>query len=192
MSSAYTVRALRSADIPRVVALADRLIGRGYWTVEALAEALAAATVDDVVCCHLAQDAEGELLGFRLAQPPGAWSSGRGAALAADQWPFDLERAAYFQSAWVAPRARGLGVGAAMAWAAIADLRRLGAAGVVTHSWKESPQGSSRRYLERLGFVAVAEHRDYWIDVDYTCSRDGRPCRCTAIEMVLPLDSEAP
>lgn len=192
MSAAFTVRALRPADLPRVVQLADRLIGRGYWTVDHLSEALDAATVGDVVCCHLAEGADGTLLGFRLAQPPGAWSSGRGEALASERWPFPLERAGYFQSAWVAPSARGLGVGAAMALAAIADLRALGAAGVVTHSWKESPQGSSRRYLERLGFFAVAEHPDYWIDVDYTCSRDGRPCRCTAIEMVLPLDSEAP
>ena len=192
MSSAFAVRALHDSDLPRVVALADRLIGRGYWTLHALEQALADATVDGVVCCHVAEAADGALLGFRLAQPPGVWSSGRGAALATERWPFALERAGYFQSAWVAPSARGLGVGAAMAHAAIADLRRLGAAGVVTHSGKESPQGSSRRYLERLGFVAVAEHRDYWIDVDYTCSRDGRPCRCTAIEMILPLDSEAP
>ena len=74
-----------------------------------------------------------------------------------------------------------------MARASLADLARLGARGVVTHSWKESPRGSSRRYLERLDFRVVAEHADYWINVDYTCSLDGRPCRCTALEMVRTL-----
>jgi len=29
----------------------------------------------------------------------------------------------------------------------------------------------------------VIEHPLYWIDVDYECTRDGKPCRCTAIEM---------
>ena len=76
---------------------------------------------------------------------------------------------------------------------ALADLKASGARAVVAHSWKESPHGSSLRYLTRLGFEAVAEHPEYWVDVDYTCALDGKPCRCTAIEVVLDLTTwEAP
>ena len=68
-----------------------------------------------------------------------------------------------------------------MARWALDDLRASGAGFVLTHSWKESPHGSSRRYLEKLGFRVVAEHVDYWAEVDYVCRRDGKPCRCTAL-----------
>lgn len=188
----FSIMPMSTADIAAVVALADRVVGPGYWDVATVTETLARSTDGDRVCSHVARDdAEGDLLGFRFALPPGRWSEGRGSGLCPDRWPFAQERAAYFQSAWVAPAARGRGVGPAMAARALADLRALGAAGVVTHSWKESPNDSSRRYLQRLGFSAVAEHGDYWAEVDYVCSRDGKPCRCTAIEMVLAFEGAA-
>jgi hypothetical protein len=77
-------------------------------------------------------------------------------------------------------------------WAKLSDLsinifRKLGAKGIITHCWKESPHNSSLRYLEKVGFKKIIEHPLYWIDVDYTCALDGKPCRCTAIEMELSL-----
>ncbi len=178
---------MTAADIADIVALSKRVVGPGYWTAESVRDTLARSTAGDVVCSHVVRDDAGVLLAFRFALPPGAWDQGRGDGLRMERWPFALTEAAYFQSAWVAPQARGLGLGPAMARASLADLARLGARGVVTHSWKESPRGSSRRYLERLDFRVVAEHADYWINVDYTCSLDGRPCRCTALEMVRTL-----
>lgn len=184
---ALCVAPMEAGDVDDIVALAARVVGPGYWTAEEVGATLARSTLDGRVCSHVVRDGAGALQGFRFALPPGRWEAGRGAGLCPDRWPFARQDAAYFQSAWVAPEARGLGVGPMMAQRALADLRALGAAGVVTHSWKESPNDSSQRYLRRLGFVAVAEHVDYWAEVDYVCSRDGRPCRCTAIEMVLPL-----
>ncbi len=198
-----TVRPMTAADIDAVVALADQVVGQGYYTAESVATMLTRSTVGDVVCSHVATRARpaadapeppaptDAVLGFRFSLPPGRWQHGRGQGLSPERWPAPLAQAAYFQTAYVANAARGRGVGPRMAAAALDALRQLGARVVVTHSWKESPDNSSFRYLTRLGFVPVAEYPDYWIDVDYTCVRDGRPCRCTAIEMVLPLDAPA-
>ena len=60
---------------------------------------------------------------------------------------------------------------------------------VVAHSWKESPNNSSMKYLEKLGFLPVGEHPLFWSEVDYDCTRCGKPpCQCTATEMILYLD----
>ncbi|MEY3012718.1 MAG: hypothetical protein RIT45_1453 [Pseudomonadota bacterium] len=187
-TNALDVRPMTESDVADVVALADRVVGPGYWTAAEVRETLERSRKGKRVCSHVVRDADGSLLGFRFALPPGRWEHGRGRGLCPERWPFARETAGYFQSAWVAPEARGRGVGPAMAARALHDLRAAGAAGVVTHSWKESPNDSSQRYLRRLGFEAVAEHVDYWAEVDYVCSRDGNPCRCTAIEMVLSLD----
>ena len=63
-------------------------------------------------------------------------------------------------------------------------LKEIGTQAIVTHAWQESPNNSSIRYLTKFGFQPIATHANYWIDVDYVCTRDGKPCRCTAVEMI--------
>lgn len=180
------IRPMRPGDADAVAALAEHLIGPGYYPPETVLEYLARSTVGDVVCSHVAHVGE-RLVGFRFALPPGRWEEGRGLGLHPERWPAPLERCAYFQSSYVDDAFAGRRIGRRMALEAIAALKRLGAAAIVTHSWKESPHGSSLRYLTRLGFVAVAELPAYWSEVDYVCRLDGKPCLCTAIEMVLDL-----
>ena len=55
-----------------------------------------------------------------------------------------------------------------------------------------SPNNSSYRYLRKIGFKEIITHPDYWVDVDYICTRDGNPCHCTAIEMHLDLRENRP
>lgn len=186
MEGEVTIRAMRPSDAPAVEALATRVIGPGYYPAATVLEYLERSTVGGVVCSHVAL-AGGQVVAFRFALPPGRWDSGRGQGLHPERWPAPLEQCAYFQSSYVDDRWMGHGIGRRMAAAALDALRALGARAVVTHSWKESPHGSSFRYLSRLGFVAVAELPDYWAEVDYVCRLDGKPCRCTAIEMVLEL-----
>ena len=181
-----TIREMRPDDANAVEALADIVVGPGYYPRDTVLEFLERATVGDVVCAHVAFVGS-ELVGFRFALPPGRWTSGRGRGLSPETWPAPLEQCAYFQSSYVATAHMGKGIGRVMARRAIDSLRALDARAIVTHSWKEAPHGSSFRYLSRLGFRPVAEHPRYWSEVDYTCIRDGRPCLCTAIEMVLDL-----
>ncbi len=191
---AVVVREMRAEDADEVAALADVVVGPGYYPTPTVLEYLGRSTRGETVCAHVARvvtdRGEGALVGFRFALPPGAWSSGRGRGLTPARWPAPLDRCGYFQSSYVAFDHMGQGLGRRMAQRALTALRSLGAEAVVTHSWKESPHGSSFRYLSRLGFRPVAEHADYWAEVDYVCWLDGQPCRCTAIEMVLDLTDE--
>jgi predicted N-acetyltransferase YhbS len=181
-----TIRAMTSADSAAVSALADRLVGDAYYTPEIVDETLRRATQEGQVYAYVAEGEEG-LMAFRFVLPPGHWDHGRGSALAPERWPAALTETAYFQSCFVAHEVMGQGIGRRLGHRALADLKASGARAVVAHSWKESPHGSSLRYLSRLGFMPVAEHAEYWVDVDYTCALDGKPCRCTAIEVVLDL-----
>lgn len=175
-------------DAPAVAALADRLIGLDYYPTPQVEADLARSTVDGVPLCYVAETDDG-LVGFRLTFPPGRWSSGRGKGLTPERWPAPIEQAGYFQSCFVDPAVTGQGIGRRLGQRALDDLRRCGARLAVAHSWKESPHNSSMRYLQRLGFSAVAEHPRYWAEVDYLCSGCRvKPCICTSIEMIRTIE----
>lgn len=186
------VREMREADAPAIAALAQRVIGPGYYPEATVLEYLERSTLHPGprVCSHVAVEGE-RLAGFRFAFPPGRWSTGRGVGLHVERWPAPLERAAYFQSIYLDPDFTGRGLGRRLSERSLAVLAELGAEVVVAHSWKESPHNSSLRYLTKLGFVPVAEIPDYWAEVDYVCVLDGSPCRCTAVEVILSLHAEA-
>lgn len=184
-------RAMQAADIEAVSAFADRVVGAGYYPPETVAEYLQKAQVGPLCTAYVAAREDGAIVGFRLVLPPGRWDQGRGQGLCVERWPHPLAATAYFQSCFIDPDCRGAGIGGRLAYLAIDDLRRMGAKAIAVHSWKESPHDSSRRYLSRLGFVAIAEHPQYWADVDYLCAGcQVMPCTCTAIEMILDLEAK--
>lgn len=185
------IRVMTLEDVEGVSALADRLVGDAYYTPQSVAETLEQSTVNARVFSYVATLDE-DLVAFRFVLPPGRWEHGRGEGLAPNRWKAPLDRTAYFQSCFVDHSAMGQGIGRQLAHRALLDLKNHGALAVVAHSWKESPHQSSLRYLTRLGFEPVAEHLEYWVDVDYTCSLDGKPCHCTAIEVVLDLRTWVP
>lgn len=182
------IREFTASDIESVRKFADRTVGLGYYTTEELIENQKQSVASSgEICSFILEDDHGHICGLRLAYPPGNWQHGKGSQLRADLWPTPLNRTAYFQSLFVSPELRGGGWGPQLSKRSLQVLKQLGAEGVVAHSWKESPQNSSMRYLEKMGFIAVAEHPDYWVNVDYICPRDGKPCHCTAVEMHLDL-----
>ncbi len=109
---------------------------------------------------------------------------GKGKKLRSDLWKVPSDKVGYFQSLFVSEKAQGEGWGPKLSDAALESFKQLGTLAVVTHAWKESPNNSSIRYLTKFGFESVATHPEYWIDVDYECVLDGKPCRCTAEEMI--------
>ena len=177
------IRPLKKEDLPQVKVFTDQMIGLNYFTLLELEEAFQKSNKNGVMCSFLLVDGE-RIMGLRLAYPPGTWSKGKGAKLRPDLWDVPLEQVAYFQSLFLAPEAQGQNWGPKLSEAAIEAFRSLGAKAIVTHAWKESPNNSSIRYLMKVGFKSVATHPDYWMDVDYECTRDGKPCRCTAEEMI--------
>ncbi len=184
------IRPFTADDLAKVKEFTDREIGAGYYSDTELQNIFARSHKDGVMCSLLIENRAGEIKGIRLSYPQGQWQSGKGQGLHPEKWPHPLQDTAYFQSLFLSADLQGQGFGGKISAEALRLLRQSGAKGVVCHSWKESPNNSSTRYLLKLGFSVVAEHPGYWREVNYNCTRCGKPpCQCTALEMYLNMDS---
>lgn len=184
------IREFLPTDIADVKKFTDHAVGLGYYSIDELTEMQKKSIAKSGEICSfvLVDENTSEIMGLRLAFPPGNWDHGKGSKLRPDLWPTKISDTAYFQSLFVSPLLQGQGWGPKMAKKSIEVFKKLKATAIVTHCWKESPNNSSYKYLENLGFKKIIEHPNYWIDVDYVCTRDGKPCRCTSIEMHLDLE----
>lgn len=178
------IRPFTAGDIQGIKVFTDRAIGENYYSVDELNDILRRSTKDGRVASLVLEDAPGQFFGVRITYPPGNWSHGKGKGLNPDLWRAPLEETAYFQSLFIDLSLTGQGWGRKMSEASLELLKEFGTRAVVCHSWKESPNDSSGRYLRALGFELVATHPLYWKDVDYVCTRCGKPCLCTAEEMI--------
>lgn len=183
------IRPFLNTDIDRVQIFTDAEIGVGYYSRNELVENQKKSQCKDgqVSSFVLFDENTNTIKGLRLAYPPGNWEHGKGSALRDDLWPYPITETAYFQSLFLSHDVQGEGWGPKLSERAIEVFRKLAAKGIATHSWKESPNNSSVKYLKKVGFKEIIEHPLYWYNVDYTCTRDGKPCRCTAVEMYLKL-----
>ena len=178
------IRPLHLDDLSQIKVFTDSTIGINYFTAEELKDCYQKSLLNDVMYSFVLVDKQNKIQGLRLAYPPGSWSKGKGAKLHPELWKTPLDKAGYFQSLFLSTEVQGAGWGPKLSEAVIARLKAIGAEAIITHAWQESPNNSSIRYLTKFGFEPVATHSNYWIDVDYVCVRDGKPCRCTAVEMI--------
>jgi hypothetical protein len=195
LEEGFLITPLQESDLKELKKFTDRAIGRGYYSMEEIENIFVQSTVNGedgsrTMCSFLLKHGE-QIEGVRITYPPGQWTHGKGNGLTQQKWPFPIQQTAYFQSLFLGDAAQGKGWGGMMSVRSIEVLKKLGARGVVCHSWKESPNNSSSKYLEKMGFRVLAEHPLYWKDVDYNCTRCGSPpCQCTALEMYLRLDGQ--
>lgn len=178
------IRPLAKTDLEAVKAFTDRAIGVNYYTLPEIEEIFRKSLSGSTMCSLVLADERGGIHGVRITYPPGAWNSGKGKGLHPEMWRTPLANVAYFQSIFVDGALTGQGWGKKMSLRALEILKATGARAVVCHSWVESPHNSSGRYLRDLGFESVQLHPLYWKDVDYECTRCGKPCVCTAEEMI--------
>ncbi len=183
------IRPLQWKDLPAVKAFTES-IGQNSFSLAELKENFQKSLTGDVMCSFVLVDERQNIRGLHLAYPPGKWSQGKGGKLRPDLWKVPMDQAAYFQSLFLDKEVQGQGWGPKLSAAAVEKFRLLQAKAIVTHAWKESPNNSSVRYLNKFGFEKVISHPLYWSDVDYECDRDGKPCRCTAEEMIHYLKPE--
>lgn len=183
------IRPFQLQDLEAIRLFTDREIGTGYYSLQEVEAIYHRSQKNQVMCSFLLEDAAHEIQGVRISYPPGTWNKGKGEGLHPLQWPHRLEDTAYFQSLFLSGPYQAQGWGIRLSQASLEALKKTGAKGIVCHSWKESPNDSSNRYLQKLGFELIAEHSEYWKDVPYNCTRCGKPpCRCTAQEMYLNLE----
>lgn len=182
------IRSLEKSDLPAVKSFTDIAIGLDYFSLEDLEEILEKSFDQGIMCSLILEDEQKELQGIRLVYAPGKWQRGKTSHLRPDLWKVPLENVGYFQSLFISEDARGQHWGPKLSEEAMVRLQQLGARAIVAHAWKESPNNSSVRYLEKFGFESVIEHPQFWKDVNYVCTRDGNPCLCTAIEVIKYLE----
>jgi ribosomal protein S18 acetylase RimI-like enzyme len=183
------IRPLKSSDLESIRRFTDREIGAGYYNLDELQKIFERSVKNGTMCTLVLESDSGEIKGVRITYPPGQWEHGKGRGLQPERWPHPLHETGYFQSVFLAADLQGQGWGGKISRRALELLREVGARGVVCHSWKESPNNSSTRYLLKLGFEVVADHPFYWKDVNYNCTRCLKPpCQCTAQEMYLDLE----
>lgn len=185
----YSIERLLLSDLPALKEFTDREIGSGYYSEAELSDIFKKSQLNGQMCSLVLKKGD-RIYGVRITFPPGNWSHGKGSGLTVQKWPHALSETAYFQSLFLSREVQGQGWGGKMSRKAIQILGELGAKGIVCHSWKESPNNSSAKYLEKLGFQRIAEHPLYWQHVNYQCTRCLKPpCQCTAQEMYLKLET---
>lgn len=183
-----TIRPLEETDLEALKDFADMAIGNGYFSLDELKHKFLQSQKNGLMTSFLLIAEDGKSIeGLRLSFPPGNWSKGKGAKLSPHLWHVPINDVGYFQSLFLHPNATGQGWGQKLSLAAATVIKKLGAKAIVCHSWVESPNNSSNKYLLAMGFKPVVKYPEYWKDVDYECTRCGKPCFCTAEEMILYL-----
>lgn len=165
------------------IAFTDIGIGTGYYRKSDVNTLLAANQPYNT--SFLLVDEESHIRGVRVSYPPGRWIHLVGPErLFLDRWSDAADKVGYFKSLFLDPAVQGQGWGPLLSAKSIEAMKQWNAKAILTHSWKESPNNSSTRYLESIGFKVLGEHKLFWSKVDYDCSGcNTRPCICTANEM---------
>ena len=181
------IREFLKSDIESIKSFCDVNIGIDYYTVDELTASQLRSEKNGIVTSFVLVDNDSSIQGLRLCYPPGQWDHGKGKKLSPELWGHKQVDLGYFQSLFLSAKVQRQGWGPKLSQFAIEALKKIGAKAILTHCWKESPANSSFKYLNTVGFKVLKEYPNYWIDVDYVCTRDGKPCHCTAIEMILEL-----
>lgn len=182
-----TIRPLELKDLQALKHFTDSTIGQNYYSLDELRSIFDRSNQNNIMCSFVLEE-DDIIKGIRITFPPGQWTRGKGQGLTPQLWPHLESETAYFQSLFLDHQITGQGLGKQMSLKSIETLKQLGAKGIVCHSWKESPNDSSSRYLRGLNFIHVADHPKYWSQVDYLCTGcKTKPCQCTAEEMYLDI-----
>ncbi|PIT98736.1 MAG: GNAT family N-acetyltransferase [Bdellovibrionales bacterium CG10_big_fil_rev_8_21_14_0_10_45_34] len=182
--SNYQAACFSTEWILAVKEFTDAQIGNGYFSESKLADIIERSTSNGECASFILLTEDLQVVGVRLTLAPGNWIDTKRSKVSPHLWNVSKSKVGYFQSLFLHPSVQGIGWGSHLSNMSIDVLRSQGAKAIVAHSWVESPQDSSRRYLKRNGFQTVATHKEYWKDVKYECTRDGYPCLCTAEEMI--------
>lgn len=186
----YKLKPLELADVPEIKEFTDQWIGLNYYGAEELERYIESSCVLGLNA-SLGIWIEGKLQAIRITLAPGRFKEFIKRGLSASLWPCEPKQMAYFKSLFVAKNSQGLGLGSLLSRESLQILEKIGAHGVLCHSWLESPSNSSQIYLKKLGFQEINRHEKYWYPIDYDCTRcSPKRCVCTASEMVLDLRRE--
>jgi predicted N-acetyltransferase YhbS len=183
MNEQFKIVPLTTAYLAQVKEFTDRWIGKNYYQMEELQLACDYSRVRLLNCSFVALNGD-EMVGIRLTYAPGEWVK-KARSISPEKWGADLEKVGYFKSLFIHEDFQQNGLGRQLSGRSLEVLANMGAQAVICHSWLESPNNSSQRYLQNMGFRPVNEHPLFWHDIDYQCTRCApQRCQCTAVEMI--------
>jgi N-acetylglutamate synthase-like GNAT family acetyltransferase len=192
MASEIYIKPFGPEDLDEAKIFTDKWIGADYYGLDDMKNLLESGTYNDQNASFVAKEGE-DIVGIRFTFAPGKWIENSPdnfrRCLSFDDWIIPSESMGYFKSLFIHENFQSKGLGRALSEKSLQVLKKMGAKGVLCHSWLESPGNSSQRYLRKIGFAKMKKHPKFWYDVDYTCSRCGvGKCLCTALEMVKYLE----
>lgn len=178
------IRPLTENDLENVRLFTDKWIGENYFSLDELQKIFEWSEKDGQTASFLAVDGE-TIAGARLTYAPGVWINPETRGLSSELWKTTTGQTAYFKSLFVSGDYQQKGIGKKLSETSIQVLRDMGAEAILCHSWLESPGNSSQKYLQKMGFETVKEHKKFWFPIDYECTRCSPDrCVCTAMEMI--------
>tara|TARA_B100000683_G_C12465802_1_gene545940 strand:- start:479 stop:1072 length:594 start_codon:yes stop_codon:yes gene_type:complete len=186
------IRPLEESDLKNVQLFTDRWIGQDYYSYSELYDVFKKGNQGSLNASFVALSG-GDVVGIRLTYAPGTWIESSTEVfkkgLSTKEWKVPPLKMGYFKSLFIHEDFQGNGLGKVLSNKALSILKDMGAEAVLCHSWMESPENSSQRYLLKMGFQKIKEHPKFWYEIDYFCTRCGPSrCVCTAGEMIKLLD----
>ncbi|MBD64707.1 MAG: hypothetical protein CME62_05845 [Halobacteriovoraceae bacterium] len=190
----HTIRNIELSDLDALLAFTNKWIGDGYFNKEELRALLLQGVHEDLNASFIAEY-EGKIIAARITLIPYQWTKFDHIApyISTHMYNVPYKKAAYFQSLFVDHQFQGKGIGSELTKRSLEVLYQMGCMAVVCHSWVESPNNSSQKYLLKFGFEPVSVHKNFWMFKDYKCPRcKPQVCQCSAEEMIyyFPLEEE--
>ena len=167
--------------------LSDVVFGVDYYILSELQGVLEKSVLGQISASYILLDEENpsQALGARLTYAPGQWEDFLKKSSSPELWEVEPRKVGYFKSLFLQESLRGQKLGPKMSEFSIQALKTMGAQAIACHSWAESPENSSQRYLKKIGFQKLKEHKLFWSEANYECVRCGSPpCQCAAMEMI--------
>ena len=178
------IRNIQTQDLSDVKVFTDQWIGDGYFTQKQLLNIFEYSQFNDKNCSFIALDDEQKIVGVRLTYAPSGLWWREVKSISPHLWSTEPKDVAYFKSLFIADKYQGKGLGRELSMRSMQMIKEMQGKAIICHSWLESPNNSSQKYLEKMNFSTVREWPEFWKEIDYSCTRCGKPCLCTACEMI--------
>ncbi len=182
------IKGMENGYLSDVLKFCNEFIGDGYYSLEQLKILLEQSKKREKCVSFCAYDKD-KLVGIRITLAPGKWIDNDTKGLTPERWNVPVGEVAYFKSLFIRDDYQKRGIGSLLSNTSIEALKEIKTSAIICHSWLESPNNSSQIYLKKMGFISIKEHKKFWYDLDYTCSRCGvGKCICSAEEMIKYLE----
>ena len=187
MSEQYLIEPLNLKHKEKFIKFADQFIGENYFNNDNFKEQIPLSIKDNLNCSFVMFNSEQEIIAIRLTYAPGVWQN-KITTQHIDKLNLNVKKVAYFKSLFVHPDYQGKKIGPILSKKSIKVLKLMDCEYIISHSWLESPNNSSVKYLEKYGFKQLGVISNFWGTVDYICTGCQKTsCSCTAVEMIFKI-----